>query len=81
MNRRDGGKRQQCQARRASGSTSARSAGRAGRADVELLALRYQRPGRASSYGAPVPDDPMNSFFPSENVMSRPFARRVPSFA
>jgi hypothetical protein len=34
-----------------------------------------------SSYGAPVPDDPMNSFFPSANVMSRPLARFEPSLA
>ena len=38
-------------------------------------------PGRASSYGAPVPDDPRNMLVPSANVMSRPFARFVPSFA
>ena len=38
-------------------------------------------PGRANSYGAPVPDDPRNILDPSANVMSRPFARFVPSFA
>ena len=38
-------------------------------------------PGRASSYGAPVPDDPRKSLVPSASVMSRPFARFVPSLA
>src|SRR6267378_138298 len=33
------------------------------------------------SYGAPVPDEPTNSFVPSGKVMSRPFARGEPSFA
>ena len=33
-----------------------------------------------SSYGAPVPDEPRNSFLPSGRVMSRPLARMDPSF-
>jgi len=45
------------------------------------LGFSVAAPGRVSSYGAPVPDDPMNSVLPSANVISRPFARRVPSFA
>ncbi len=32
-----------------------------------------------SSYGAPVPDEPRNSFRPSGNVTSRPFALFDPS--
>jgi len=32
-----------------------------------------------SSYGAPVPDEPRNSFCPSGNVTSRPFALFDPS--
>ena len=32
------------------------------------------------SYGAPVPDEPMNSVWPDGSVRSRPLARRVPSF-
>jgi len=35
--------------------------------------------GSFRSSGAPVPDEPTNSFFPSLNVMSRPLARFVPS--
>ena len=41
--------------------------------------LAYRRSGFSS--GAPVPNEPMNSFFPSGKVMSRPFARDEPSFA
>ena len=37
-------------------------------------------PGRCTSYGAPVPDPPRNSFVPSGSVRSRPFARFDPSF-
>src|SRR5262245_21198905 len=33
------------------------------------------------SSGAPIPDEPTNSFLPSSNVMSRPLARNEPSFA
>src|SRR5262245_19359170 len=33
------------------------------------------------SSGAPVPDEPMKSFLPSGNVMSRPLARFAPSLA
>jgi hypothetical protein len=33
------------------------------------------------SYGAPVPDEPRNTFRPSAKVTSRPFALRDPSFA
>ena len=33
------------------------------------------------SFGAPVPDDPMNSLRPSGNVRSRPFARFDPFLA
>src|SRR5215468_2474403 len=33
-----------------------------------------------NSYGAPVPEDPRNNFFPSGKVRSRPLARLVPSF-
>ena len=33
------------------------------------------------SFGAPVPDEPTNSFLPSGNVMSRPLALAAPSFA
>ena len=42
-----------------------------------LLLLRESRP----SAGAPVPVEPMNSFFPSGSVTSRPFARFDPSLA
>ena len=47
-------------------------------------ALRFRYFGwfsGVSSYGAPVPDEPRNSLWPSANVTSRPFARFVPSFA
>ena len=37
--------------------------------------------GSRPSRGAPVPDEPMNSFRPSRNVRSRPFALFVPSLA
>ena len=43
------------------------------------ICLPY-RPSRLSS-GAPVPDEPTDSFLPSGKVMSRPFARFAPSFA
>src|SRR5882672_980550 len=43
------------------------------------ICLPYRR-SRFSS-GAPVPDEPTNSFFPSGKVMSRPLARSEPSFA
>src|SRR5688572_25246764 len=33
------------------------------------------------SFGAPVPDEPTNSFLPSGKVMSRPLARAAPSLA
>ena len=46
-----------------------------------VLDHRFGSVGSLPSLGAPVPDEPMNSVRPSGNVRSRPFARRVPSFA
>lgn len=41
----------------------------------------FDRLPGVNSYGAPVPDEPTNSFRPSEKVISLPFALRDPSFA
>lgn len=39
-----------------------------------LLAAYLRSVGSEPSVGAPVPDEPMNSFLPSGNVTSRPLA-------
>jgi NAD(P)-dependent dehydrogenase (short-subunit alcohol dehydrogenase family) len=51
--------------------------GRGGRPVAEGYLSDASRPSR----GAPVPEDPMNSFRPSGNVKSRPLARLEPFFA
>src|SRR5688500_5074664 len=43
--------------------------------------LDYFSVSSRPSFGAPVPDEPTNSFLPSGNVMSRPLARFEPSLA
>src|SRR5204863_10024080 len=67
----EGGAKKNAQ-RRAAGS-SARGVGRPSEFGKSYGSLR--------SSGAPVPDEPTNSFLPSGKVMSRPFARNAPSFA
>ena len=47
----------------------------------ELWPCYFLSPGSAPSTGAPVPDEPMNSFWPFWSVRSRPLARFDPSLA